>query len=580
LHLPQALAGVLSVVVLYFLVRQSFGPVVALIAALVLTLTPISVAANRNNTMDSLLVLTSLLAAWAMLRAVASGRISWLFVSMALVGVGFNIKMLQAFMILPSLCGLYIVAGPHRLPKRVLNLAAAGILLAVVSLSWAVAVDLTPADQRPYVGSSRDNTALQLILGHNGVERLGDIARWLGLDSGRPRPAAPGRYPTGPGALVAPGQPPTLQPGGGPAPPGAAGAPPPGAGAGAGFSWETGEVGNLRLFNRQLAGQASWLLPLAAAGLGGGLVLARLRRLPRAQQQALVLWAGWLAPQVVFFSYAGLFHRYYLEMLAPAIAAGVAAGIAVAWAEYRRGGPAALFLPAALAGSAIGEALILSDFPDWHRWLTPLVMGLAIAAAVALIALRLYRADQRWMVGATGIGLGALLLAPAAWIGITISHGGDPGLPFAGPDLAMRQPGRPSGSSPYVGRLDDFLLAESGDTRFLVGTVNANTAAPLILATGRPVMALGGFSGGDRILDTEKLAALVAADEVRFFLLPQAPVPGTQVGAPPGAGQQGALTRWVSDNCDLVSERLWQSGVGAPGRPGPGGSNRLYDCRD
>lgn len=54
------LVGVLSVWLMYVLVKRVFGPTAGVISALVLAVTPISVAANRNNTMDSLLVLTSL----------------------------------------------------------------------------------------------------------------------------------------------------------------------------------------------------------------------------------------------------------------------------------------------------------------------------------------------------------------------------------------------------------------------------------------------------------------------------------------------------------------------------------------
>ncbi len=108
---PQALAGVLSVALLYVLARRAFGPLAGLVAALTLAVTPISVTANRNNTMDSLLVLTSLLAALAVTRAVETGGLRWLLLCVLLVGLGFNIKMLQAFLVLPAFYLVYLVAG-------------------------------------------------------------------------------------------------------------------------------------------------------------------------------------------------------------------------------------------------------------------------------------------------------------------------------------------------------------------------------------------------------------------------------------------------------------------------------------
>src|SRR3989440_1211587 len=170
--LPQALAGVLSVLLLYFLVRRHFGVVAGLLAALALALSPISVVTNRNITIDSTLALTLLVGAWAVLRAAETGRLRWLLLSAFIVGVGFNIKMLEAYLVVPAYGLLYLLAAPRGIWKRLGHLALAGALLLVISLSWVVAVDLIPASQRPYVGSTQDNSELSLALGYNGIQRL------------------------------------------------------------------------------------------------------------------------------------------------------------------------------------------------------------------------------------------------------------------------------------------------------------------------------------------------------------------------------------------------------------------------
>src|SRR5690242_14464168 len=103
LLLPEALAGVASVLVLFAIVRRVFGPVAGLLAAFALAVMPVSVVTNRNNTIDSLLVLAVLLAAWAVTRAVECGNWRWLLLGGALVGLGFNIKMLEAYLIVPAL---------------------------------------------------------------------------------------------------------------------------------------------------------------------------------------------------------------------------------------------------------------------------------------------------------------------------------------------------------------------------------------------------------------------------------------------------------------------------------------------
>src|ERR671921_1418761 len=198
LLLPQAIAGVLSVAVLYHLVRRTFGPVAGLLSALALAVTPIMVATSRNNTMDMLVVLAVLLAAWAFIVAAEKGSLGLLLVGAAIVGLGFNVKTLQAFLVLPALYLLYLLAARTTWRRRFVHLAAATVVLFAVSLSWAVAVDLTPEDQRPYVGGSNGDSALDLAFGYNGAERL------LGRSNGPGGPPGGGKAGDGKAAQQTP----------------------------------------------------------------------------------------------------------------------------------------------------------------------------------------------------------------------------------------------------------------------------------------------------------------------------------------------------------------------------------------
>src|SRR5204863_9834004 len=75
------------------------------------------------------------------------------------------------------------------------------------------------------------------------------------------------------------------------------------------------------------------------------------------------------------------------------------------------------------------------------------------------------------------------------------------------------------GSQTASAALIAYLEANQGDATYLVATTNANSAAPIILATGKPVLPLGGFLGSEPILTADDLAAKVRAGQVRFFLL-------------------------------------------------------------
>ena len=167
--LPEALAGIAAVWLLYLLVARYFGALAGLLAALALAVSPVSVAINRDNNPDALFVLLLVAAAWAGARAVESGRLRWLVGCAVLVGLAFNTKMLAAAIVVPGLGLAYLVFARTSLKRRVAHLAVAGGVLAVLSASWIVAVDLTPAADRPYVGSTTDNSALSLALGYNGL---------------------------------------------------------------------------------------------------------------------------------------------------------------------------------------------------------------------------------------------------------------------------------------------------------------------------------------------------------------------------------------------------------------------------
>lgn len=566
LLLPQAVAGVLSVVLIYHLVARVFGSTAGLIAALALAVTPISIAANRNNTVDAQLVFVLLLATWAVSVAVERGQLRWLIVCMILVGIGFNIKMLQAYMVLPAFYATYLIAARTAWWKRIAHLAVATIPLIVVSFAWIAVVDLTPTDARPYVGSSHNNTEMELVVGHNGISRLGQIANWLGLRGAPPQQQArlqppPNNLPGNPRAQLPP-----LRRGQAPLPRNQPGSPPNFApnppsqpqpaqlSAPRGLQDETGEASLLRLFNQQLAGQISWFLPLAFLGFFVATLATRLKYPFVREHQQLLLWITWLVLQVLFFSFAGLFHRYYLEMLAPAIAALVGIGFAAMWNIYIQHRWRGLILPAAIVIGAAAQAFILFLFRDWIGWLIPLLLVSAFGLAVSLVLARLAPSVSRLHATLATLGVLVLFVAPMIW-SVTPVLGADAGLPFAGPELLAR-PAR--GQMPLENPVVSYLVANRGGAEFLAATVNANTAAPIILATGEPVMAVGGFSGSDRILLTDQFAHLVESNVVRFFVLTQ-------------QGNQNEVSRWVEQHCAQVALRA------AP-TPTPGGQVRLYDC--
>jgi 4-amino-4-deoxy-L-arabinose transferase-like glycosyltransferase len=592
---------VLSVLLLYSLVRRHFGVVAGLLAALALAVSPISVVTNRNITIDSTLALVLLLGAWAVLRAAETGRLRWLLLAAVIVGVGFNIKMLEAYLVIPAFGLLYLLAAPRSIWKRVGHLAVAGVLLLLVSFSWVVAVDLTPASQRPYVDSTQNNSEISLALGYNGIQRLlGGFGRGFGggLRANTSTNATNRSVNTnGNGGSTNTGRNAAQQP------------QPPGGFGGPGGLFDTGSPGPLRLFTQPLGGQIVWLLPLALFGI---LALAWQRR-PRLQsdrqQQSLVFWGMWLLTMGIFFSVAGFFHQYYMTEMAPAIAALFGIGLVTMWQDYRRSGWRGWLLPLALIATGAEQIYILTSYPAWGQVLIPIMVVLCLIAVGVLISARLaprigLKAPKaRILLPALSAGILALMLTPTVWAAIPVTQGTQADLLVAGPiqrdGFGGNFGGRRDENASANSALVRYLEANQGNATYLVATPSSMTADGIILATNKPVMAMGGFSGSDPILTTNQLASLVAKGTVRFFLLgtfdarrqlpPQIldQIPEQfrnslrQGGFGFGRGSQGALTTWVTQHCTTVPARLWQSdstSSGAGAGFGPFGANQLYDC--
>ncbi len=536
LILPEALSAVISSALMYCLVSRFFGKAAGVAAASILATTPVFIAVSRTNNLDSSLVMILLLAVWALLKALKKGGFGFLALSMALVGLGFNIKMLQAFMVLPAFYLVYLLTAPVKMKTRILQLSGATAILLVVSLSWALAVDLTPEDSRPYVGGSKTNSVLELAFEYNGIQRLIGRNGQLdgGFSGGRQQGAANDGRPGGRSGIAARNF--SESPGGRPGN-GMIG------GGGPGGEGENGAPGVLRLFNEQLAGQISWLLPMGLFGMAALFLNVRKNGTKSKSYRYLLLWAGWLLPASVFFSMAGFFHRYYLTMLAPPIAALAGAGAVEMYRAYIRAGWKWVLFPSALPVTSIFQAVILFRYSEWHLPAVVLCV-LCIFSAAALVGIRILRRDylRNAIKLASIAGFAILLAAPAFWAATPLMYGSQTTLPIAGPELKRGGNGQPGGGfNDNLSANVEFLLSKKQGEKYLVAVQSANSAAPIIIETGEPVLAIGGFSGSDRILTVERLEQMVKAGELRYF----------EVG---GRGMgQSEIIAWVTEHGKAVT---------------------------
>ncbi|GGW07948.1 hypothetical protein GCM10010264_33610 [Streptomyces globisporus] len=169
---PQVLMALATAAVLNSAVRRRFGPAAGLIAVAVFALTPVAALMFRFNNPDALLALLMTVTVWCVLRALEQGRTRWLLWAGAAVGFAFLTKTLQAFLILPPLAVLYAVCAPVPVRKRIGQLALSALTMVVAGGWWVAIVELMPASSRPYVGGSQNNSFLELTFGYNGLGRI------------------------------------------------------------------------------------------------------------------------------------------------------------------------------------------------------------------------------------------------------------------------------------------------------------------------------------------------------------------------------------------------------------------------
>ena len=567
LMLPMVAAGTGSVALLYRSVKRDFGAVAGTISALVLTLTPITVAITRDTNPDPILVLLMMLGAVALLKAVRNGKLMPLVWSAVAIGFAFNTKMMQAYVVLPAFFLVYLWATNVSLGKRIRNLAVATVALIVSSAWWMVIVDLIPASSRPYIGGSTDNTVWDLVIGYNGFGRIFGASSSVGSQ-----------------------------------------------GNGASFG---GSSGLYRMFNEIMGGQISWLIPFAAIALIGGLVLRG--RAPRTdpKRAALMLWGGWFVLHFLTFSLAeGTFHPYYVTAMAPGIAALAGAGGVLLYRAFREGAAAkwAWVLPVAIAASTVWAVVLLQRVTGSGTVYTVAEIVVAVAGIASVLGLLVGRFTRRHrLMGFAALAaIVALLAGPAAYSVSAATSSTNGTNPTAGPSTGGGMSGggggmggapsgtksgtKPSGSAPSgtrpsgsgsapsgtgsssssTGESTSESTSESGAQQagggmgggtqvssemiaylkkhqdgatWLLAVSTDQTASSIILESGQPVISMGGWSGSDNAMTLAKLKSLVKSGKLHYIL----------VSSDGGQGTNSEIATWVKAHGTAVKSSAYST---------------------
>ncbi|MGL6233954.1 MAG: ArnT family glycosyltransferase [Segniliparus sp.] len=499
---PQALLGVASAWLLYASVRRLTSHAAGLVAIAVFAATPIATVMFRDNNPDAAMVFGMMVGAYGTTRALGAQRqqaaVAWLALAGAGVGFAFLAKTFQGLMTLPALGLVYLLAEKFDLKRRIAHLAVGAAAAVASSGWWFLAVALTPAASRPFVGGSTSNSELELALGSNGFNRL------LGG----------GRY---------------------------------GEGGGPGFA---GPPSLWRVFEDSQGLHVAWLIPTALLALALGFLACRgngSRSNP--VWLALVLWGGWLVSNYLVLTYMqAAFHPYYVFVLAPPIAAVVGIGSWLLWQRRSerlgRWGAAALVVV-----SGVTAWSLLGRHADWLPPLRWALLGGAVLVAAVLAsgrAVRDRRAQAAVAVAALVFGLGGSAAVALENVVVPKVPGG---MPLPGPNWADgplahfgNKPGgnKPGGrhDAPAPARLHDML--RSANTRWAAAVSASFGADSFILEDKVAVMAIGGFGGRDEPITLDQFVSLAQGGKVRYYLAqPDDEAQPDEKGPPAQPGQPG-----------------------------------------
>jgi 4-amino-4-deoxy-L-arabinose transferase-like glycosyltransferase len=542
LALPQVIEGVVATLVLHRIVRRWTGSSGAgLFAAAVLAFTPVIASMFEHSMEDGALTMCLVVAADRYQYAVMNGKLRSLVFSGVWVGVAFQAKMLEAWLILPALAVGYLLAAPGSRGRRVRDVLVAGAAMLLASLSWVLLYVFTPSSDRPYIDGTTNNNPFSMVFGYNGLARAGiHLSGAISAESVQGLRAALEQFGIPQSEL--------------------------------GNIQAIGTSGWGKLFGEKFGPEVGWLFPLAFLALVAGLWWTR--RTPRTDQvrAGFVFWGLWLVCGLVLFSAMTIPHTAYVAVLAPPVAALSAAGIALYWRTW--------LLPVAIAAEAAWTVYLAHDYGSFLPWLTPTVLVFACVAFIGtLFALLkpthpLVKTTEIRTI-AVVLGVVAMLASPFAWAASTLDsqYSGSAVDATAGP-VEIGAAGGTGVTAQQARALTKVLVTQyaqvdtlqhdilgyvdaeqqGSDPKYVLATDDWLTAQPYVDGAGADVLPMGGFSTEVPYPSLAQVQSLVADRQLSYFLLDR---PGTLslsfvFGTVGGGPTLHAVDAWVRKTCVAV----------------------------
>ena len=506
---PQALMGVATTFLIYKIVRGGFGAAPALLAGAIYATTPVVFLMSRFNNPEPLMGLLMVAAAYVSLKAMSTGRLRTFVLAGVLLGLAFMAKQVQAFVMVPALCVAVLSFSHGRLGSRVRQLLVAAAAVLVTSAAWLLAVELTPASRRPYMGGSVTNSPLELTLDYNGLARFIQIPTTI--TGNRPGPSKDELAPYN-----------------------------------GGFN---------RLFDGNFAPEIAWLLFPAAALVIVVAVLGRTLNLDAVQKKIAAFAILWFVTAFMLLCFMGsMIHTYYTFSLAAPISLVLPIGLYVLWQCRDR--LVTRLIGAVVVGASTYMTVRILNYSDaWPAWFRTFVVLLGASAAAGW----LLSGSLKWTRTTLAVLTMSLLAGPIGANVYTWSvpqKGTNPQSgPMANDPRAMSRllqgvkAGNPAwatqtafGAAPAASVVE-LLSQTAGEQDWAAATYSAQNAALYQLESGSPVIPLGGWLGTDPSPTPEQFKELVADGRIGYFIWQQDLLERNELSP-----ETVAISHWVRDN--------------------------------
>lgn len=504
---PQALMGVASVYLVFRIGSVFASTSVGLLAAAFFAVTPVATVMFRYNNPDALLTLLMIATAYAALEAIRLNSVKWLLLAGLLTGAALLTKQLQVALLLPAVALAYLLFADRPLAKRVLHLLYAFLAAAVAGGWWFLLVQLTPPGSRPFVGGSRQNSAVELTLGYNGLDRL------TGEDATR-----------------------TMSPS-------------------MASLHEQLEPGFQRFLQPQFTGQLGWFLPLAFAGLCLSAWYILRGSGNRHYRAFLTLCGVWFLTSATVVAFmGGIVHPYYALTAVPPLSCLAAIGLTSLYRLRNRPGARIALtstLLATMVFSYLSSLRSIADFPLGPQvalvlWSVAIALQLLQGHSVKLqttaigtLAVALMAGPVVWSVNTVlSPHVGAGVIAGPSILGIRTDH---PDRKQLGPEMPSSFTAVMFGEVPEADVVSR-LRAMPESYKWASAMVGSETAANYQLESRRSVLPVGGFDGTDPYPTLEKFQAMVEEGLVGSLIIQELP-PLTQEGR----GESAKIVSWVKE---------------------------------